>query len=121
MARDDYDVILYRILVYLYACKKRKIAYNSTTFREAVRKGVQNDQWLYDIIDMAQGEGLIEGASFQKAWGGDKVPLFGFDELNITAAGIRHLIENGTMKQIGEDLERSVDIISKLAGIVLKA
>ncbi len=53
--------------------------------------------------------------------GGDKVPLFGFDELNITAAGIRHLIENGTMKQIGEDLERSVDIISKLAGIVLKA
>ena len=50
MAKDDYDVVLYRILVYLYACKKRKIAYNSTTFREAVSKGVQNDQWLYDVI-----------------------------------------------------------------------
>lgn len=119
MAKDDYDVILYRILVYLYACKKRKIAYNSTTFREAVSKGVQNDQWLYDVIDMAQGEGLIEGASFQKAWGGDKVPLFGFDELDITAAGIRYLKESGTMKKIGETLKEAVDTISKLAAIAL--
>lgn len=121
MAQDDYEVILYRLLVYLYACKKRKIAYNEATFQEAVRKNVQNDQWFYDIIEMAQSEGLIEGARFQKAWGGDKAPLFDYNELDITAAGIRYLKENSTMKHVGEALRESVDVISKLAGIVIPA
>ena len=117
MAKDDYDVILYRLLVYLYACKKRKIAYNDATFHEAVTRDIQNDQWFYEILEMANEEGLISGAEFQKAWGGDKAPLFDYNELEITPGGIRYLKENGTMAHVGKILTESIDIISKLAGI----
>lgn len=55
MAKDDYEVIVYRMLVYLYACKKRKIMFDINTFNESVRKNIESDQYLYDIIDMMQG------------------------------------------------------------------
>ena len=32
MAKDDYDVIVYRVLVYFYACMKRKIMFEEETF-----------------------------------------------------------------------------------------
>ena len=118
MAKDDYDVILYRLLIYLYACKKRKIIFEEITFQEAVRKNVENDQYFYDILEMAQGEGLIKNAIFTKAWGGDKVPLFAMHELEITANGIRYLKENSGMKKVSEMLKTAGDIIAKLASII---
>nr|DAK52402.1 MAG TPA: hypothetical protein [Caudoviricetes sp.] len=34
MAKDDYQVVLYRLLVYLYACKKQEFRQpNQQTFR----------------------------------------------------------------------------------------
>lgn len=119
MAKDDYSVILYRLLVYLYACKKRKIMFDSMTFQEAVKRNIENEQYFYDILEMAQEEGVIRGAKFKKAWGQDKIPLFDESELEITPAGIRYLEENSTMKKIGEVLKDAADIIAKLAGIVL--
>lgn len=118
MAKDDYEVILYRLLVYLYACKKRKILYEEKTFQESVQKNVENDQYFIDIIEMAQSEGLICGAVFTKAWGNVKIPLFRYDELEITAEGIRYLKENSTMEKIGGALKEAVDIISPLASLV---
>lgn len=115
MAKDDYSVILYRLLVYLYACKKRKIMFEDQTFREAVKKNAGNDQYFYDILEMAQEEGFIRGANFKKAWGPDKIPLFEENELEITASGIRYLQENSMMHKIGEKLKEAVDTIANLA------
>ncbi|MBF1305653.1 MAG: hypothetical protein HXM91_07380 [Oribacterium sinus] len=84
-----------------------------------MKKNVDNDQYFYDVLEMAQEEGFIKGAKFQRAWGQDKIPLFDDDDLEITSAGIRYLEENSTMKKIGETLKETIDTISKLAAIAL--
>lgn len=119
MAKDDYQVVLYRLLVYLYACKKRKIIFDERAFQETVKKNVDNEQYFYDVLKMAQEEGFIKGAKFQRAWGQDKIPLFDNDDLEITSAGIIYLEENSTMKKIGETLKEATDTISNLAAIAL--
>lgn len=67
---------------------------------------------------MAEKEGFVEGMQFRKAWGGDKIPLNETNELEITAAGIRYLEENSTMKRIGAALKEAVDTIFVLASII---
>lgn len=118
MAKDDYDVIAYRILVYLYACKKRKIMFEDITFNEAVRKNVESELYFFDILYMMQEEGLIEGLCFTKAWGGDKLLGSDYREAEITAKGIRYLNDNEKMNKIGNKLKESVDIIAKLASLI---
>ncbi len=118
MAKDDYDVILYRLLVYLYACKKRKIMFDDEVFRATVMKNVENELYFYDVLDMAQNEGLIVGAHFTTAWGQDKIPLFDYDDLEITANGIHYLKENSTMTNVGNMLKEAVDAIANLARIL---
>jgi hypothetical protein len=118
MAKDDYDVVLYRLLVYLYACMKHKIIYEDASFDEAVRKNVDNDQYFYKIIEMAQDEGFIKNARFLKTWGNDKVPLFEMDEIEITTSGIRYLKENSRMLKVAETLKSTGDTIAKLASII---
>ncbi len=118
MAKDDFDVIVYRVLVYLYACLKREIMFENVTFNESVRKNVSSDTYFADILRMMQGEGLIEGLEFANAWGGDCILVSSVSDARITAAGIRYLKENGTMKRVGDALKETVDIISKLASIL---
>lgn len=70
MAKDDYDVVVYRMLVYLYAVLKHKIIFEDATFRQAVRKNVESDEYFTSILRMMKEENLIEGLSFERAWGG---------------------------------------------------
>ena len=118
MAKDDYDVIAYRVLVYLYACMKRKILFEDVTFQAAVRKNVESDEYFASILRMMQDEGYIRGLMFTDAWGGDFILASDIRNARITAAGIHYLQENSKMKKVGEALKESVDIISKLAQIV---
>lgn len=118
MAKDDYDVIVYRVLVYLYACMKRKIIFEEVTFQAAVRKNVDSDEYFVDILRMMQGEGLIEGLAFAAAWGGDYIMLGSHRDARITAKGIRYLKENAGMMRIGSAMKESADIIAKLAEIL---
>ena len=118
MAKDDYDVIVYRILVYLYACKKRKIMHEESTFNAAVRKNVDSDEYFADILSMMQEEGLIEGLTIVKAWGGDKIIASDYGDMQITVKGIRYLSEDSRMNKVGSFLKDSVDTIAKLASII---
>lgn len=119
MAKDDYDVILYRLLIYLYACMKRKIIFEEQTFSASVKKHVDSEEYFADIIRMAQEEGLIEGVTIKKAWGGDVIIASSLNHARITASGIRYLNNNCQMKAIGELLKESADIISKLAALII--
>lgn len=115
MAKDDYDVIVYRILVYLYACMKRKISFEDATFQAAVRKNVESDEYFADVLRTMQEEGYIRGLVFVHAWCGDYILASDISDARITAAGIHYLEENSKMKKVGEFLKESVDIISTLA------
>lgn len=118
MAKDDYDVIVYKVLLYYYAALKRKISFSEDTFAAAISKADIPDEYLVDILRMMQGEGLIEGVVTTKAWGGDYILVSEKSEIAVTAAGIRYLKENSAMKKIGEALKETPGIIASLISIV---
>lgn len=118
MAKDDYDAIVYRVLVYLYACLKRKIIFEKETFQSTVRKNVESDEYFYDVLRMMQDEGLIKGLCFKKIWGGDVILVSDMSEAKITPAGIHYLEDNDKMRKVGNVLKGAADTIAKLAAII---
>ncbi len=120
MAKDDYDVIVYRILVYYYACLKRKISFDNETFRELVSKHTDSEGYFNDILDMMQREGFIEGLSFHRAWGRDLLLTSDLDEARITPEGIHYLKENSAMAKAAEFLKNGKDLIAGLATSLLE-
>jgi len=119
MAKDDYDVIVYRVLVYLYGCLKREIMFEDVTFQAAVRKDVISETYFAEVLEMMQGERLIKGLTFSRAWGGDVILASDIKEAKITAEGARYPKENNRMKVVGDSLKEAVDIIAKLASILM--
>lgn len=118
MARDDYDVIKYRILVYLYACLKRKISFDKTVFLYHVCSGSKSKEYFIDIFRMIQSEGYMEGLAFTHIWGNDYILANDIESAKITPAGIRYLKENDLMKQIGEMFRKENETIASLAHLI---
>lgn len=118
MAKDDYDVIVYKILLYLYAVLKRKISFDSATFGAMLSKNEISDEYLTDVLRMMQIEGQISGAQFVKAWGNEYILVSNLSDISITAAGINYLKENSVMQKIGSTLKESAGIVASLINIV---
>ena len=118
MAKDDYDVIVYRILVYLYACLKHKIMFEEEVFLATVCRNVESEEYFADILRMMQKEGYIEGLVFANPWGNEWILGNDIENARITPEGIHYLQDNSRMKKVGEMLKESVDIIAKLASLI---
>lgn len=118
MPKDDYDVIAYKTLLYLYAVLKRKIVFDKDAFENLISKADISNEYLIDILRMMQSENLIEGASFKKAWGNDWILINDITEIRITADGVRYIKENATMKKIGTALSEVPGLVSSLISIV---
>lgn len=118
MAKDDYDVIVYKILIYLYGVLKRKISFQEASFNLIVSRAEISEEYLVDILRMMQNEGLIEGAAIIRVWGNDYVLTNDISEISITAAGIRYLEDNSTMKKIGGILGKVPGAMANLISIV---
>ena len=93
MAKDDYHVIAYRILAYLYECLKegnypdiKYISHDS----EAVN--INLNYWEY-IIRHLYADGYIEGVFLGNVVG-RKTPMIKFEDLAITPLGIEYLQDN---------------------------
>ena len=59
MAKDDYNVIVYKVLLYLYACKQRKIVFDTNVFLATVGADSINMEYFVDVLRMMQEDGLI--------------------------------------------------------------
>lgn len=118
MAKDDYDVIVYRVLLYLYACLKRKIIFDDVTFKATAKKNVESDEYFESVLRMMQDEGLICGVITQKVWGNTYILCSDLCEMEITADGIHYLKENGRMQKIWGILKDAADITAELASKV---
>ena len=118
MAKDDYYVVVYKILLYLYACLKRTILFDQDTYDTAIGKESINPEYLSDIYVMMQNEGLIEGVKYKTAWGGNKIFLSSERDISITPSGIEYLSENSTMAKVKDFLLKKVGIIADLITIM---
>lgn len=110
MSKDDYHVIAYRILAYLYECLKegnypdiKYISHDS----EAVN--INLNYWEY-IIRHLYADGYIEGVFLGNVVG-RKTPMIKFEDLAITPLGIEYLQDNSAMaraRKFLKDLKESV-------------
>ncbi|MCH3961140.1 MAG: YjcQ family protein [Solobacterium sp.] len=118
MGNDDYDVVLFKILTYLYGCMKRKCIFDICEFNAVILKQSVKEEYLSDILFMATDEGLIEGLVFTKVWGNNKIISNDLSEMRITSAGIRYLNDNSKMKEIKEYLKAIPGLVADLIRVV---
>ncbi len=118
MAKDDYNVISYKVLAYLYGIFKRKITYDQNVFRKLISLDDINEQYFSDVLRNLQTEGYIEGLHFTKAWGNEYILTSEYSDMFITHKGIQYLSENNSMKQIKEILINNVGLIGSLIKII---
>lgn len=120
MAANDYHVIMYQILLYLYDCLKKGIDPDNEAV-ETYRKlhEINMRYWSRVIIDM-QNDGYIEKAAIFAITNTDRQGARITKNTTVTRKGIEYLIDNSLMKKIkdiGADAIKGM--ISSLGGAVL--
>lgn len=118
IAKDDYDVVVFKLLVCFYACLKRVTVFKQAEFDLITKKAGVDERYLLDILRMMQDEGLIEGLAFTKAWGEELILLGNVSDAKITAEGIHYLQDNGRMKKVLAFLIDKADTIIGLVKLV---
>lgn len=119
MAKDDYNVVVFKILTYLYACLKRITLFDEDVFKQIIDKRKIADEYLTDILHMMTEEGMITGLVFTKAWGNTYILANEYGDMKITSSGIKYLNENSTMSKIKDAVKYNTGLIGELAKMVL--
>lgn len=111
MAKDDYFVLVYKLLRYLYRCLKE----NTAVSREIVSPDTKDfpigQEYFSYLLSHLLADGYIEGLVEVGRIGSPTL----FQEttgLSITPKGIAYLEENATMKRVGELLGPAGEIAS---------
>lgn len=110
MVKDDYHVIMYRILIYLYACMKEGARFDpdEVSFE---RLGIPESYWNSVVINMIE-KGFIKGAAI--------IPIMQVGRRvkwinpEITQEGVEFLQENSLMGKAREFLKTLKEIVPGL-------
>ena len=120
MAKNDYDYIVFRVLLYLYACLKRQSSYDKRVLMQKIITDAVPEEYFLDVLRMMQQEGLVSGVTFVRSWGREYILADGLDSLSITAEGIHYLKDNGRMQMIRETvLKEAPGAIMELVKLAL--
>ena len=111
MAKDDYHVIVYQILAYLYQCLKKgeaveakNLAHNCKYFQ------INRDYWAYILYHLSKS-GYIEGLGFLDM-DGEALPLpVELESCRITPQGIDYLCGNSFMAKATRFVRETKDRI----------
>ena len=111
MPKDDYYVIAYRLLAYMYECLKSGEAPN----REYIKYGsdafpISEIYWSY-IMSHLYLDDYIEGILLIPVIGRDEKGIKITPEFNITPKGIEYLQSNSTMQRVRNALKELKEII----------
>lgn len=111
MARDDYHVIAYKILVYLYECLKRGEKPKQVYYSD-IAYDINRAYWE-NIMRCLSQEGLIEGLIIGNVVGCSE-PMISTRNIMITPKGIEYLEENSTIAKAAEFLKMLKETIPGL-------
>lgn len=110
MAKDDYFVITYKFLSYLYTCLKQgKKVEKEYLLHDGVLFNINYSYWLY-IVENLVNEGYIEHISNVTAGGGYYVKGQ-LEGCRITPKGIGYITDNSTFKRVQKFLSDMKDMI----------
>ena len=109
MAKNDYFVLVYQILKYLYDCLKNgKTPDVELMSDEALM--IPHSYWIYIFVNL-QNQGFISGVKEIKAVGG-----YGLDirQVEITPEGISYLFDNNLPSKAVRALKGFKDVVPGL-------
>ena len=113
MAKNDYFVIVYKILQHLYECLKNERDVNWDELKPNSKKfPVGEEYWNYVWVNLSQ-EGLVTGVdvfSRMNVKPGAKITRF----LEITPKGIAYLEENSMMSKVKNGIQSAAELISNI-------
>lgn len=110
MAKDDYYVIVYQILAYLYRTLKDGNDVDPAMLEyKSQYLNINRKYWQY-IIENMQEEGYIKGVVLNYAWGNNLLS-YDLSGCQITPAGIAYLCDNSTIKKAYRFLKASKEIL----------
>lgn len=99
MAKDDYFVIVYQILAYLYQrLKKGEKADPAALRHESPLFSINKRYWAYILYHMSESR-MIEGVCFVRIDGLDTPYPTNLDDCRITPTGIEYLCSNSFMEK----------------------
>lgn len=98
MSRDDYFVLVYQILAYLYTCLKEGQQVDPKYLKpDSPLLGVNEQYWTYIMVNILK-QGYIEGITVTKAWGKQSI-ISELEACMITPEGIEYLCDNSFMQK----------------------
>lgn len=109
MARDDYFVIVCRILSYLYICLKcgEPVDMDEISFEKF---GIREEYWNYIMIHMKEA-GYVEGVTVLPVLGRSDKRAKLTEQFAITPAGIEYIEDNSKMNKVKGFLKTLKEII----------
>lgn len=109
MAKDDMDVIIYKILRYLYDCMKAgKTPMLEDMCCSCKLFNIPQSYWKYIIYELIKS-GYVRGFIYSYTKDGLVVTMT--DSVSITLDGVHFLEENKRMKKVKEFLGRSFEVV----------
>lgn len=110
MARDDYHVIVYQILSYLYQqLKQGKDIDVSLIKHDSKYLQINRRYWRYVIINLLN-EGYIKGIVVEEDIEGN-LEIYNLDQCEITPKGIEYLTDNSTIEKAKRFMKDLKDIL----------
>lgn len=104
MAKDDYHVVVYKILAYLYVKLKAGEKVDAKLLEaDSNYLNINKIYWTY-IIENLHNQGLVSGVVINKVWGGD-ISLIDIKDIMITPKGIEYLTDNSFLNKAKEFLK----------------
>lgn len=94
MAKDDYYVIVYQILAYLYQCLKNGHKPDVSLIEYGGHYCPINKLYWAYIMEHLQDQGFIEGLDFARDVNTGMTEIVGLEYIQITPDGIGYLLDN---------------------------
>jgi len=108
MAKNDYYVLVYKILMYLYNCLKSGEEVDTGKLT-ANWLGI-NDRYFEYIFDTLKDEGFILDVAYIEDYAGKRLD----DGIMISPKGISYLHENSTIQKVKRSVKGITDIVGNI-------
>lgn len=110
MAKDDYHVVVYQILAYLYQTLKEGIPVDPKMLDfQSQYLGINRKYWMYIMANLLKS-GYITGPTIIRPWGAEET-IIDLDKCQITPAGIEYVTDDRFMKKAIQFLKEVKSIV----------
>jgi hypothetical protein len=110
VAKDDYFVIAYKILRYLYACLKADKPPDTAVF-DASAFGITQGYWQYIMVNLHDGGFVIGALLIPPTLGDGRKRLRVSSATTITPKGIQYLDDNSMFEKVRGIIKDVADVI----------